>query len=44
MKFYETYGDRIFLTKDELKEYIKSQEKDGSRDGRAEVKKRKSYG
>ncbi len=25
-KFYETYGDRIFLTKEELKEYIKSQE------------------
>jgi len=27
MKFYETYGDRIFLTKDELKEYIRSQGK-----------------
>ena len=27
MQFFETYGDRIFLTKDELKEYIKSQEK-----------------
>lgn len=25
MQFFETYGDRIFLTKDELKEYIKSQ-------------------
>ena len=27
MKLYETYGDRIFLTEDELKKYIKSQEK-----------------
>lgn len=27
MKLYETYGDRIFLTKNELKEYIKSQER-----------------
>jgi len=27
MKFSETYGDRIFLTKEELKEYIKSQER-----------------
>jgi len=26
-KLYETYGNRIFLTKDELKEYIKSQER-----------------
>jgi len=29
MKLYETYGDRIFLTKSELKEYIKSQERWG---------------
>ncbi|WP_456329938.1 DUF365 domain-containing protein [Archaeoglobus sp.] len=29
MQFFETYGDRIFLTKEELKEYIKSQEKWG---------------
>lgn len=29
MKFFETYGDRIFLTKQELKEYIKSQERWG---------------
>jgi len=27
MKFFESYGDRIFLTKEELKEYIKSQER-----------------
>jgi len=27
MQFYETYGDRVFLTKEELKEYIRSQEK-----------------
>jgi len=27
MKLYETYSDRIFLSKDELGEYIKSQEK-----------------
>jgi hypothetical protein len=27
MKFYEIYGDRIFLKKEELKEYIKSQER-----------------
>ena len=29
MQFFETYGDRIFLTKDELKEYIRSQERWG---------------
>ncbi|WP_230972443.1 DUF365 domain-containing protein [Archaeoglobus neptunius] len=27
MQFFETFGDRIFLTKEELKEYIKSQER-----------------
>ncbi|MDI3498162.1 DUF365 domain-containing protein [Archaeoglobus sp.] len=27
MQFFETYGDRIFLTKEELKEYVKSQER-----------------
>ncbi len=27
MQFFDTFGDRIFLTKDELKEYIKSQER-----------------
>jgi hypothetical protein len=32
MKIYETYKDRIFLTKDELKEYIKSQERWGRSD------------
>lgn len=31
MQFFETYGDRIFLTKEELKEYIKSQERWGRR-------------
>ena len=27
LQFYETFGDRIFLTKGELKEYLKSQER-----------------
>jgi len=27
MKVFEIYGDRVFLTKEELKEYVKSQEK-----------------
>lgn len=27
MQFYETFGDRISLTKEELKEYIRSQER-----------------
>ena len=27
MKLYESYGDRIFLTKEELNEFIKSQER-----------------
>jgi len=27
MKLYETHGNRIFLTKEELREYIKSQER-----------------
>ena len=31
MQFFETFGDRIFLTKEELKEYIKSQERWGRR-------------
>jgi hypothetical protein len=34
MQFFETFGDRIFLTKDELKEYIKSQERWGRRESR----------
>ena len=38
MKLYETYGDRIFLTKDELKEYIKSQERWKSRKDKAKKK------
>jgi len=29
MKVFETYGDRVFLTKEELKEYVKSQERWG---------------
>ncbi len=29
MKFFEIYGDRIFLTKKELKDYIESQERWG---------------
>jgi len=32
MKLYETYGGRIFLTKEELKEYIKTQERWGRSD------------
>jgi len=39
MKLYETYGNRIFLTKEELKEYIKSQE----RWGRGRSKKKKHW-
>ena len=27
MKVFEMYGDKVFLTKEELKEYVKSQEK-----------------
>lgn len=34
MKFFETYGDRLFLTKEELKDYLKTQEKWGSRDNK----------
>ncbi len=29
MKVFEIYGDRVFLTKEELKEYVKSQERWG---------------
>jgi len=43
MQFFETYGDRIFLTKEELKEYIKSQERWKS-SRKAEAKKRKNFG
>ncbi len=39
MKVFEMYGDRVFLTKDELKEYVKSQE----RWGRKREKKRKKW-
>ncbi len=39
MKVFEMYGDRVFLTKDELKEYVKSQE----RWGRKTEKKRKKW-
>lgn len=27
LKFLETYGDRIFLTREEIKDYVKTQEK-----------------
>jgi len=40
MEFYETYGDRIFLTKEELKEYIKSQERWKSFRSREQQKKK----
>ena len=40
MEFYETYGDRIFLTKKELKEYIKSQERWKSFRSREQQKKK----
>jgi len=39
MKVIEMYGDRVFLTKDELKGYVKSQE----RWGRKTEKKRKKW-
>ena len=39
MKVFEMYGDRVFLTKEELKEYVKSQE----RWGRKTEKKRKKW-
>lgn len=32
MKFFETYGDRVFLTEKELKDYVKTQEKWSSRE------------
>lgn len=38
MKVFEMYGDRVFLTKEELKEYVKSQERWGRK---KEKKKRK---
>jgi len=38
MKLYETYGNRIFLTKEELKEYIKSQERWKSRKDKTKKK------
>ena len=39
MKVFEMYGDRVFLTKDELKEYVKSQE----RWGRKKERKKKKW-
>ena len=39
MKVFEMYGDRVFLTKEELKEYVKSQE----RWGRKKEKKKKKW-
>jgi len=38
MMLYETYGDRIFLKKEELKEYIKSQERWKSRKDKSKKK------
>lgn len=38
LKFFETYGDRIFLTEKELKDYLKTQEKWSSKEKK---KKRK---
>jgi len=39
MKVFEMYGNRVFLTKEELKEYVKSQE----RWGRKKEKKKKKW-
>ena len=39
MKVFEICGDRVFLTKEELKEYVKSQEKWG----RKSSKKKKPW-
>ncbi len=38
MKVFELYGDRVFLTREELKEYVKSQERWGRK---SERKRRK---
>ncbi len=40
MQLFETLGDGIFLTKDELKEYIKSQDRWKSFRSRGKVKKK----
>ena len=40
MKVFEMYGDRVFLTKEELKEYVKSQERWKSFRSRDKVKKK----
>ncbi len=40
MQFFETFGDRLFLTKEELKEYIKSQDRWKSPGSREKVKKK----
>ncbi|MFO7966149.1 MAG: DUF365 domain-containing protein [Archaeoglobaceae archaeon] len=32
LKFFQTYGDRVFLTEKELKDYLKTQEKWSSKD------------
>ena len=41
MKVFEMYGDRVFLTKEELKEYVKSQERWKSFRSRGRTKKKR---
>jgi len=41
MKVFELYGDRVFLTKEELKEYVKSQERWKSFRSRGREKKKR---
>jgi hypothetical protein len=38
MKVFEMYGDRVFLTREELREYVKSQERWGRRKERKKKK------
>jgi len=40
MQFFDTFGNKIFLTKEELKEYIKSQERWKSVKSRGKEKKK----
>jgi len=41
MKVFEMYGDRVFLTKGELREYVRSQERWKYYRGRGKEKKKK---
>ena len=41
MKVFEMYGDRVFLTKEELEEYVKSQERWKSFRSRGRTKKKR---